>query len=71
MSNPEKYNWEPRWLLSHLIDLYLHLDSDMLAEALAKDQRSFSMDTFEVRREMETMNSGKRRPALVTLKRQT
>jgi len=48
--NPEKYTWEPKWLLSHLIDLYLHLDSKALAEALANDLRSFSMETFKVRR---------------------
>merc|ERR1719422_2442493 len=44
---PEKYNWDPKWLLSHLIDIYLHLDSDLLAGAMANDQRSFSMETFQ------------------------
>lgn len=48
VKTPEKYNWEPKWLLSHLIDLYLHLDSELLAAALANDQRSFSMEVFEV-----------------------
>lgn len=43
---PEKYNWDPKWLLSHLIDIYLHLDSPKLCEAVANDQRSFSIDTF-------------------------
>merc|ERR1712029_257662 len=43
---PEKYNWDPKWLLSHLIDIYLHLDSAKLCEAVANDQRSFSIDTF-------------------------
>jgi len=43
---PEKYNWDPKWLLSHLIDIYLHLDSVKLCEAVANDQRSFSIDTF-------------------------
>ena len=47
VNNPKKYNWEPRWLLSHLIDLYLHLDSPTLAEALANDQRSFSEEIFQ------------------------
>ncbi|TRY79837.1 hypothetical protein TCAL_10916 [Tigriopus californicus] len=47
VKTPEKYNWEPKWLLSHLIDLYLHLDSELLAAALANDQRSFSMEVFE------------------------
>ena len=44
---PEKYNWDPKWLLSHLIDLYLHLDSTKLHEAVANDQRSFSNETFK------------------------
>ena len=44
---PEKYNWDPKWLLSHLIDLYLHLDSPKLHEAVANDQRSFSIETFQ------------------------
>jgi len=45
--NSEKYNWDPKWLLSHLVDIYLHLDSDILAAAMAIDQRSFSMETFQ------------------------
>ena len=45
--NPEKYNWDPKWLLSHLVDIYIHLDSEVLAAALANDQRSFSMETFQ------------------------
>lgn len=36
--NPDKYGWEPRKLLSQLIDIYLHLDCDKFAEALAKDE---------------------------------
>ena len=38
MKNPEKYGWDPKWLLSHLIDIYLHLDSEALVCALANDQ---------------------------------
>ena len=38
MKNPEKYGWDPKWLLSHLIDIYLHLDSEALVSALANDQ---------------------------------
>merc|ERR1711997_1183831 len=45
--NSEKNNWDPKWLLSHLDDIYLHLDSDVLAAAMANDQRSFSMETFQ------------------------
>ena len=42
MKNPEKYGWDPKWLLSHLIDIYLHLDSDdnQLIIAIANDQVS-------------------------------
>ncbi len=47
MKAPEKYNWDPKWMLDHLIDLYLHLDSKTLAAALANDQRSFSVETFD------------------------
>ena len=42
MKQPEKYNWDPKWMLDHLIDIYLHLDTKTLAAALANDQRSFS-----------------------------
>lgn len=46
VKTPEKYSWDPKWLLSHLIDIYLHLDSDKLATAIANDQRSFKLETF-------------------------
>ena len=46
MKNPEKYSWDPKWLLSHLIDIYLHLDSPKLTEAIANDQRAFKLSTF-------------------------
>ncbi|KAJ8974712.1 hypothetical protein NQ317_000378, partial [Molorchus minor] len=36
--NPDKYGWEPRRLLSQLVDIYLHLDCDKFAEALAGDE---------------------------------
>ena len=38
--NPEKYGWQPRNLLSQLVDIYLHLDCDKFAEALAGDEVS-------------------------------
>lgn len=38
--NPDKYGWEPRWLLSNLVDIYLHLDCDKFAHALAGDEVS-------------------------------
>ncbi|KAL1494534.1 hypothetical protein ABEB36_010117 [Hypothenemus hampei] len=46
VENPDKYGWEPRRLLSQLIDIYLHLDCDKFAEALASDERSFSKQLF-------------------------
>lgn len=39
--NPEKYGWEPRRLLGQLIDIYLHLDCEKFAAALAGDEVSF------------------------------
>nr|CAH7740032.1 unnamed protein product [Callosobruchus chinensis] len=45
--NPDKYGWEPRRLLSQLVDIYLHLDCDKFAEALAGDERSFRKDLFD------------------------
>ncbi|CAG9829015.1 unnamed protein product [Diabrotica balteata] len=45
--NPDKYGWEPRRLLSQLVDIYLHLDCDKFAEALAGDERSFRKELFE------------------------
>ena len=47
MKNPEKYGWEPKWLLSHIIDIYLHLDCHLLAQAVANDERSFKIETFQ------------------------
>ena len=48
VKNPEKYGWEPKWLLSHIIDIYLHLASDKMAQAMANDERSFKIETFQV-----------------------
>ena len=36
--NPEKYGWEPKRLLNQLTDLYLHLDCDEFAQAIANDE---------------------------------
>jgi len=47
VKNPEKYGWEPKWLLSHIIDIYLHLDGELLAQAVANDERSFKIQTFQ------------------------
>ncbi|XP_068966391.1 ubiquitin conjugation factor E4 B [Bombus flavifrons] len=43
---PQKYGWEPRALLSQLVDIYLHLDCEIFAAALAADERSFCMELF-------------------------
>ncbi|KAL0120658.1 hypothetical protein PUN28_008383 [Cardiocondyla obscurior] len=43
---PQKYGWQPRMLLSQLIDIYLHLDCDNFAAALASDERSFCKELF-------------------------
>jgi len=47
VKTPEKYGWEPRILLGQLADIYLHLDCDVFAAALASDQRSFRQELFE------------------------
>ncbi|KAK2710160.1 hypothetical protein QYM36_013732 [Artemia franciscana] len=43
----DQYGWDPKRLLSNLTDIYLHLDSDTFAQALAADERSFSRELFE------------------------
>ncbi|CAK1555609.1 unnamed protein product [Leptosia nina] len=45
--HPDKYGWEPRRLLSQLVDIYLHLDSPQFHAALAADERSFRKELFE------------------------
>lgn len=44
VKKPEKYGWEPRTLLSQLVDIYLHLDCDNFAAALAGDEVRNSTD---------------------------
>jgi hypothetical protein len=46
VKNPEKYSFDPKELLSQLIDIYLHLKGDVLAKAVAEDQRSYSKELF-------------------------
>uniref|UniRef100_A0A224XMQ8 Putative ubiquitin conjugation factor e4 b n=1 Tax=Panstrongylus lignarius TaxID=156445 RepID=A0A224XMQ8_9HEMI len=36
VNTPEKYGWEPRRLLGQLVDIYLHLDCDEFASAIAQ-----------------------------------
>lgn len=45
--NPAKYGWEPRRLLGQIFDIYLHLNCDQFAAALAADERSFEKNFFE------------------------
>ena len=40
VKDPQKYAWEPRALLSHIVDIYLHLDCQKFAAALASDDVS-------------------------------
>lgn len=49
VKEPEKYGWNPKQLLSDLIDIYLHLDSpnDKLATAISRDERSYTKELFE------------------------
>lgn len=44
---PEKYGWDPRRLLGQIFDIYLHLNCDQFAAALAADERSFGKQFFE------------------------
>ena len=36
--NPEKYGWEPKQLLNQVTSIYLHLDCDEFAQAIANDE---------------------------------
>lgn len=45
--NPARYGWEPRRLLGQLVDIYIHLNCDEFAAALARDERSFACHLFE------------------------
>ena len=48
VKNADNYGWEPRRVLDQLTDIYLHLDvSDVFAQALAADERSFRFELFE------------------------
>jgi len=38
VKTPEKYGWYPKRLLQQLIDIYLHLDCEQFAAALAADE---------------------------------
>lgn len=40
VKNQEKYGWEPKKLLNSLTDIYLHLDCEDFAKAIANDEVS-------------------------------
>ena len=46
MKNPEKYGFDPKALLSQLTDIYLHLKGEVLARAVAEDERSYNRELF-------------------------
>ncbi|XP_048250307.1 ubiquitin conjugation factor E4 B-like [Haliotis rufescens] len=47
VKNQEKYGWEPKKLLNSLTDIYLHLDCEDFAKAIANDERSYRKELFE------------------------
>ncbi|XP_033104653.1 ubiquitin conjugation factor E4 B-like [Anneissia japonica] len=47
VENREKYGFEPRKMLSQLASIYLHLDSEELAAAIAADERSYRKELFD------------------------
>lgn len=46
VENKEKYMFRPRELLAGLIDIYLHLDSPELIEAMANEGRFYRLELF-------------------------
>ncbi|TIC23758.1 hypothetical protein E3Q12_01831 [Wallemia mellicola] len=48
VTNPEKYGWRPRQLLTDIIDIFMNLlDCREFIEGVAKDGRSYSKTLFE------------------------
>ena len=46
VKNREKYHFQPRVLLSEIIDIYLHLNCPAFVEAVARDGRSYKKEYF-------------------------
>lgn len=46
VANPEKYHFQPRKLLSEIMDVYLNLNSPTFVEAVARDGRSYRKEYF-------------------------
>ncbi len=53
-------------LLSQLIDIYLHLNSDVLARAVAEDERSYNSELFNMSIKLMEKN-GIKREVLMTI----
>lgn len=49
VNNPERYNWDPRHTLDYLTDIYLHLDTEKFALAVAGDEVSYLQHLVLVR----------------------
>ncbi|KAL9970123.1 hypothetical protein ACROYT_G022450 [Oculina patagonica] len=47
VKTPEKYGFEPKTLLDRLTQIYVNLDSDEFAHAVAGDQRSYKKELFD------------------------
>lgn len=47
VKNPEKYGFEPKTLLDRLTQIYVNLDSEEFAQAVARDQRSYKKELFD------------------------
>jgi len=47
VKNPEKYNFDPKWLLAKIVKVYLNFSVDInFPSAVARDGRSYSYDVF-------------------------
>jgi ubiquitin conjugation factor E4 B len=44
--NPEKYHFDPKFLLGQLIDIYIHLFTPAFVMAVARDGRSYKKEYF-------------------------
>lgn len=47
VKTPEKYGFEPKTLLDRLTQIYVNLDSEEFAQAVARDQRSYKKELFD------------------------
>ncbi|GFO26247.1 ubiquitin conjugation factor e4 b [Plakobranchus ocellatus] len=47
VKTPEKYGWNPKKLLNVLTDIYLHMNCEKFAKAIANDERSYRKELFD------------------------